>query len=160
MKIIKPKRRKHTCVQIWKAAPDKVFPLLCPVRETDWIPGWDPKLVVSNSGVMERDCLFVEPETPSDAIWIVTSYEPNRFVEMYKTVPEVTVSKFSIRLDPGQENTTRACVFYEHTAIGQKGEKVVDDFTADSFTEFMNYFEAAINHYLTTGQIIGENPQP
>lgn len=158
MNIIKPKRRKHTCEQTWKATQDKVFPLLCPVRETEWIPSWDPKLVVSNSGVMERDCLFVEPETPNDAIWIVTSYEPNQFVEMYRTVPGVTVSKFSIRLDPEQENTTKACVSYEHTAIGKKGEKIVEDFTADSFTEFMNHFETAINHYLTTGQIIDENP--
>ncbi len=157
MKIIKPKRREHRCLQTWKAAPEKVFPLLCPVRETDWIPGWQPKFVVSNSGVMELDCIFVEPATPNDATWIVTRYELNRFVEMYRIVPEATVRKFSIKLEPGPENTSRAYVAYDFTAIGKEGEKVVDEFTAASFNEFMKRFETAINHYLTTGQKIAEN---
>lgn len=157
MKIVEPKRRKHSCVQTWKSTPDRVFPLLCPVRETDWIPGWDPQLVVSNTGVMEHDCIFVEPATPNDAIWIVTSYDPNRFVEMYRTVPGVTVSKFSIKLEATQDNATSAFVTYEHTAIGDEGEKIVDGFTADSFAEFMSHFDAAINHYLTTGSKIDDN---
>lgn len=158
MKIVKPKRKKHSCVQTWNATPDRVFPLLCPVRETDWVPGWDPKLVVSNSGVMEHDCIFVETESPNDAIWIVTSYEPNHFVEMYRTVPGVTVSKFSIKLTPQQYAETVAQVSYEHTALGQDGEKIVDEFTADSFSDFMSHFKAAINYYLTTGKIIEDNP--
>lgn len=158
MKIAQPKRRKHSCVQTWKSTPDRVFPLLCPVREMDWIPGWDPKLVISKSGVMERDCIFVEPVVPNNAIWIVTSYDTNRFVEMYRTVPGVTVSKFSIKLEPADDATTTAVVAYEHTAIGDDGEKIVDDFTADSFAEFMGHFEVAINHYLTTGSMIGNDP--
>ena len=154
MKIAQPKRRKHSCIQTWNATPDKAFPLLCPVRETDWIPDWDPKLVVSNSGVMELDCLFIEPDTPNDAIWIVTRYDPNRFVEMYRTAPAVTVSKFSITLDEAKDGTTRAFISYEHTALSNEGEKAVNNFTSEHFNELMNHFEAAINHYLSTGQKI------
>jgi len=160
MKIMKPRRRKQSCVQTWKATPDRVFPLLCPVRETEWIPGWEPRLVVSESGVMERDCIFVEPETPSDAIWIVTSHEPDRFVEMYRTVPGVAVSRFSIRLHPGDGGSTTACVSYEHTALGEAGEKMVEEFTAEHFAGFMQHFETTINHYLTTGGMVGGASQP
>ena len=29
------------------AEPDKVFPLLCPVREYDWIKGWECRMIHS-----------------------------------------------------------------------------------------------------------------
>jgi len=156
MKVIQPKRIKHNCVQIWKASPEKVFPLLCPVRETDWVPDWNPKLVVSSSGIMELGCLFVTPEEQNDTIWIVTGYEPNCYVEMYEIIPESTVRKFSIMLDREQENSTKAFISYEYTAISEEGEKIVSNFDEASFTEFANHFEKAINYYLTTGRMIGE----
>ncbi len=158
MKLIKPKRMKHSCEQVWKATPEKVFPLLCPVRETDWVPGWNPKLVVSNSGIMELDCLFVTQEEPNDAIWIVTGYESDCYVEMYKTIPGSTVRKFSIRLDSEQKNLTKAFISYEYTALTEEGEKIVNDFDEANFAKFANHFEIAINHYLTTGRMIEENP--
>jgi len=33
------------------AAPEKVFPLLCPVREADWLPGGQYRLIYSDYGV-------------------------------------------------------------------------------------------------------------
>ena len=156
MKVIQPKRKEHRCVQIWNANPERVFPLLCPVRETDWVPDWNPKLVVSNSGVMELDCIFITAEEQSDAIWIVSGYEPNRYVEMYTVIPGSTVRKFSIRLDSEEENKTKASIFYEYTALTKGGEKVVNDFDKANFAEFTNHFEIAINHYLITGRKVEE----
>ena len=40
------------------ATPDRVFPLLCPVREYEWIPGWECDVLHSVSGVAEEDCVF------------------------------------------------------------------------------------------------------
>lgn len=39
-------------------------------------PGWDPLLVVSASGVAERDCAFVTAGPPANAIRYVTRHEP------------------------------------------------------------------------------------
>ena len=158
MKIIKPNRRKHSCVQTWKGTRNEIFPLLCPVRERDWTPGWNPELVVSSSGVMEQECLFVETDTHNDAIWVVTKYEPVNFeVAMYRIVPEVIVGKFSISLDKEDGKTTSASVFYEQTALSTDGNKIVNDFTIESFNKFMEEFKAAIDHYLTTGKMIDVN---
>lgn len=155
MKIIKPVRRKHSCVQIWKGTRIEVFPLLCPVKEKDWTPGWDPKLVISNSGVIEQECLFVEPDTPNDAIWVVTKYDPVNFeVAMYRVVPGVLVGRFAVTLDSEVGKTTSASVSYEQTALGKDGEKTVNEFTAESFTKFMEEFTLAIDHFLTTGDMI------
>lgn len=40
------------------AEPEAIFPLLCPVREFDWIPTWDCDLVYTGSGIAEEGCVF------------------------------------------------------------------------------------------------------
>jgi hypothetical protein len=72
----------RTYTQSLNGEPARVFPLLCPVREADRIDGWDPILVLSDSSVAERDCVFVTAAQPQDAIWYITRHEPNGFVEM------------------------------------------------------------------------------
>jgi len=59
MEIVTPHRVSRTSVQHLAAKPAVVFPLLCPVREADWIDGWDPISVFTNSGAAEPDCIFV-----------------------------------------------------------------------------------------------------
>lgn len=158
MKIIQPVRQKHRCTQVWKGAKDEVFPLLCPVKEKDWTPDWDPKLVISNSGVIEQECLFVEADTPNDAIWVVSKHDPVNFdVAMYRIVPGVLVGRLAITLDSEDGKKTSASVSYEQTALGKDGEKIVNEFTAESFAVFMDEFTLAINHYLTTGKMIEGN---
>lgn len=153
MKIARPIRRKHSCRQVWKGDVSSVFPLLCPVREVEWIPGWDPRLVISESGFMEKNCIFIEPENEIEAIWIVTSYKKNQFLDMYRVLPGVCVSQFTISLFENNE-VTDAEISYEHTALGESGEKIVSEFTNDNFNEFMSHFEEAINHYLVFGEKI------
>jgi hypothetical protein len=101
MTIVVPNRVTRTCTQRLAAAPDAVFPLLCPVREAEWIPGGDPLLVVSASGVAEPDCVFVTPSQPGDAIRYVTRHEPQAgFVEMIRITPALTACRRTIQLRP------------------------------------------------------------
>ena len=58
MNSFKACRVAHEYTQTNPASPEKVFPLLCPVREADWIPGWRYKLIYSESGVAELGCIF------------------------------------------------------------------------------------------------------
>jgi hypothetical protein len=37
-----PVRVTHTYTQTLDGSPAEVLPLLCPVREADWVPGWTP----------------------------------------------------------------------------------------------------------------------
>lgn len=68
MNITRPYRARRTYTQRLVGAPDTVFPLLCPVREADWIEGWDPVWVASNSGVAEPDCVFVTQAASTDVL--------------------------------------------------------------------------------------------
>ena len=55
MNIEKPNRKKHGYTQSLLSPPGKVFPLLCPVMEDKWVPGWVTEKVISNTGVAEKN---------------------------------------------------------------------------------------------------------
>jgi hypothetical protein len=154
MKITKPKRASRSYTQHLVAEPSKVFPLLCPVLEADWIEGWDPISVITNSGVAELDCVFVTSASPNDAIWYITRHEPdNGFVEMLRITPLVTACKLSIRLQP-TDGGSDALVRYTHTSLGPEGDLFVDSFTEDFYRTFMQDWESRINHYLLHGSAL------
>ena len=53
MQVTPPRRVRHSYLQRLVRPPREVFPLLCPVREAEWIPGWNPRLVASFSSPSE-----------------------------------------------------------------------------------------------------------
>jgi hypothetical protein len=161
MKISRPLRVKHTYTQTLAGPPQTVFPLLCPVREAEWVAGWDPKLVISESGVAELDCIFVMHDRPHEAIWVITQWEPQAyFIEFLKVTPGVTVGRIEIRLRPGEANQTLADVSYAYTALSEAGEHFIAHFTEEHYTAFMQEWEAELNHFLTTGRKRPGNPHP
>ena len=151
MNIAKPVRATRTYTQKLVAEPSKVFPLLCPVREADWIDGWDPPAVFSESGVAEPDCVFLTDADPGHAIWYITRHEPDAgFLEMIKITPAVTACKLTIRLRPATGGS-EAAITYSHTSLGPAGDAFVASFTEDHYLQFMREWETRINHYLTHG---------
>ena len=157
MKISPPHRICRSYVQQLVAGPSAVFPLLCPVREADWIEGWDPVAVWSDSGVAEVDCVFVTAApagSPQDAIWYVTRHEPEGgFVEMLKITPGVTVCRLAIQLR-AVASGCEAAVTYTHTSLGPAGDAFVAAFTEAHYRQFMQDWEARMNHYLRTGEAL------
>jgi len=157
--VKKPNRKKHGYAQHLDAPPERVFPLLCPVMEVEWTPGWMPEVVISESGVCERECIFITapemPSNPANSIWLVTKYDPaNWALEMYKIAPEHTVSKLEISLVGDSGDSTTAHISYEITAIGEAGDKFMEEFSEDWYEGFMVEWEGAMNHYLKTGNKI------
>jgi hypothetical protein len=131
--------------------PEKVFPLLCPVRETEWADGWLPELVISSSGVAERDCFFITPDERGTEFWYITRHEPEKwFVEMLKILPGMTACGLNIQLSKNGDEcfTDVTCT---HTSLGPAGDEFVTKFTADYYQKFMQAWEKRLNHFLTTG---------
>ncbi len=154
MQIRQPNRITRTYTQRLVGNPAAVFPLLCPVRECDWIEGWNPIDVISSSGVAEADCIFVTEAQPVNAIWFITRHEAeNGFVEMVKVSPSVTVCKISIQLTPVSTGS-KARVTYTHTSLGPEGNAFIENFSDSYFQQFMREWETRLNHYLATGKIL------
>jgi len=156
--ITNPNRVTHSYRQRLQAAPAKVFPLLCPVRETEWADGWMPELVISSCGAAERDCIFTTADKLGTAIWYITRHEPEGwFVEMLKILPGVTACRLEIRLSESGDGCF-ADITYSHTRLGPAGDEFVARFTSDYYQKFMQVWEKEINHFLTTGRRLIENP--
>ena len=154
MEIRKPVRATRTFTQKLAASPERVFPLLCPVREADWLEGWDPLVVFTSSGVAEPGCVFMTKAAPHPAIWFVTRHEPERgFVEMLKISPEVTACRLQVQLAATSEGC-EATITYSHTSLGPQGDVFVAGFTDEFYEGFMREWETRINHYLRTGETL------
>ena len=151
MNIRAPNRVTRTYKQHLAASASKVFPLLCPVREADWIDGWNPVLVLTQCGTAEQDCVFITDAKVHDSIWYTTRHDPARgFVEMIKITPGVTACKLTIRVRPAKPGS-EAEVTYTHTSLGPEGDVFISSFTAEYYVQFMKEWESRMNHYLKNG---------
>lgn len=153
MDIRTPARVTHTYTQTLDGSSAEVFPLLCPVLETEWCSGWHPRLVLSHSGVAERDCIFITPDaaagTNAEAIWTITEHDPSAgTTEMLKVTPGYLVIRLSIAVRDTEPGRCAADVTYQYTALGPAGEAFVGGMTASAYVTFMREWESELNAYL------------
>lgn len=132
------------------AKPEKVFPLLCPVLEYDWIPGWSCELLNSSSGVAELECVFRTERTDSGSqLWVVSRYEPPSCIE-FTCFNSGTqhVMRLGIRLEPTPEGGTRLVWRRRWIATGPLGDKTIDEFRDDAHRDMMHNLERLMKRYL------------
>ncbi len=155
MKVSKPNSVVHSYTQTIHSPPEEVFPLMCPVREKEWVNGWNPRLVLTESGVAEPGCIFVTPGLPQDAVWIMTDVDPESLhLEILKVIPGVVVGMIDIQLRADGKRSTFADISYTYTSISDYGDEMLADLTEEHFRSFMETWENEINHFLTTGTLL------
>jgi hypothetical protein len=154
------KRVTHEYTQTNVAPPERVFPLLCPVREADWVPGWQYRLICSESGVAEYGCVFITPnEDGTETTWVVIDYDPATFRIAFAWVnPGLVVAQIRICLRKSgtlaSPAHTSALIQYTYTGLSKEGNREVERYDEKWFRHKMQSWEAAINHYLQTGKQI------
>jgi len=164
MTAFKSYRITHEYTQTNAASPEKVFPLLCPVREADWVPDWQYRLIYSESGVAESGCVFTTPNPPvsgpqgqvaPETTWIVTEYDPAAFRIGFVWInPGLVAAEIRIQLAPTPLATTLAHIRYSYTGLSAEGNREVERYDQKWFRSKMEGWESAINHYLRTGRKI------
>jgi len=153
MDIQPPNRVSRTYTQRLCAKPAQVFPLLCPVREAEWLEHWAPLTVLTHSGVAEPDCVFTTEASPRRTFWYITRHEPETwFVEMLRITPETTACRLQIQLWDTPEGCA-ARITYLHTSLGPQGDIYVEAFTEEHYRTFMQDWEDRLDHYLRTGRL-------
>jgi hypothetical protein len=134
------------------ATPERVFPLLCPVREYDWIESWRCELVHSDTGLASPDCIFRTAFSGDGAMtWVVSRYEPPRRIEFTCFVPDQCVVRLDIALEGTTEGDTRLHWSRRFFALGPQGERALEARTAESQRLLMRRLESELNHFLRTG---------
>jgi hypothetical protein len=132
-----------------------VFPLLCPVREYDWIDVWECEMVYSESGVAEEGCVFLT-ELPGRGVetWVVTRYQPARAIEFCRTAGVSRTCHVRVSLEDNGDGTTTLNWAYSHTAIDEVGRQFVEAYSADRFQAEMEGLEARLQHYVSEGEML------
>lgn len=143
-----PTRVSHAYTQHLHAPPEVVFPLLCPEREREWVPGWNPTWIMSVSGVAEEDCVFATDDEHGQSLWVITDHQPTTYVRMYKLTPGLVLTRLDITLRLREANETSADVSYSYTALSENGAAWVAERTAAWYVRFMEQWEKELNTYL------------
>lgn len=125
------KRISRTATFDVDAPPSLVFPLLCPVRERDWLPGWEADIVYSKSGLVENNCIFTtENRQLGPALYVVSRHEPAQGVaEFVVFFPGKLVMKLDIALAPTAAGGTRLQWTRTYTGLSAEGNAALEPMT-------------------------------
>ncbi len=131
-----------------------VFPLLCPLREYDWIEGWKCKMVFSQSGIAESGCVFLT-ELPGRGVetWMVSRYEPNHGIDFCRVAGASRACHLTIDLEDNEDGSTTLLWTYTHTAIDDAGRDFVDAHSAARYQAEMESMKGKLTHYLREGEM-------
>lgn len=182
MNSFQSRRVVHEYTQMNPASPEKVFPLLCPVREADWIPTWRYNPIYSEAGVAELGCIFTTPDPTVEDLsypfgsegnqsesrasaaavalcpvttWMCVDYDPAAFRIAYVWVkPNRVAAHLRIQLSAHSDGQTWTYIRYCYTGLTTEGNHEVESYDRPWFEAKMRGWETAINHYLTTGNMI------
>ena len=90
--------RQHTIIV--NSNKEKLFKVLCLVREGDWLPGFTSETIYSQSGVTELDAIFsTHSNTEEPIIWTIPHYDRFNFIEMIYFQPKMKVVTIKLTLE-------------------------------------------------------------
>ncbi len=138
-----------------EADAETVFPLLCPVREHDWIDVWECRMVYSESGVAEAGCVFLT-DLPKRGVetWMVSRYEPSRLIEFCRIAGASRTCHLKVGLEDQGAGITVLDWTYTHTAVDEVGRRWIEGYSADRFEAEMKGMEARLQHFLREGKML------
>lgn len=135
------------------ASPEKVFPLLCPVKEYDWIPTWQCNLIYSKSGYAELGCVFSTDfgDASGIEIWVVCTYEKSRQIGFVKTGVHIT-TRYTVSLTRSKSGSTIQWE-QELTSIDDQGDLMLDNMTQAVYDQKMKHINDLLDFYLIHGKL-------
>ena len=153
----------RTYTQKIDASPDTVFPLICPVREAEWLDGWGDscELIYSQSGFAEKGCVFrTRSEHAPETIWTISTHDPAaRVVEFVRVTAGLEASTLRVSIRDGRsEGGSEVEVTYASTPLSDQGARyAAHRYDADGLRRSVAWWETSMNHYVRTGSRL---PQP
>ena len=156
MKNIKfsPERMTREYQQTIHTTPEKIFPLLCPVREADWLDGWQYNMIYSKSGLVEEGAVFSTPcEGEEDTVWVVTKHDPKTYlIEFVRFTHRSRTCVLKVAVKSKDGNSSYVDVSYTYTGITPEGNDFLNHFTEDAFLGAVIFWEKSMNYFLETGE--------
>lgn len=141
--------------QTLRAAPERVFPLLCPERERQWLPGWDGRCIHCTSGLAEAGAVFATragSDGDAEVIWCVTEQRPPSRIQFVRWHPGLMVADLHRELHPAgagaREESTWRDICYTYTALAAAGSARIAAMSEAQWREQMTFWETSLNRRL------------
>jgi hypothetical protein len=140
--------------QTINADPAAVFPLLCPVREAEWLDGWQYAMIYSASGLIEEGAVFSTPhDGEKDTVWIVTKHDPEgREIEFARFTHESRTCVLRIAVRAHAAHSSFVDISYTYTGTTPAGNEFIDRLTEAAFVDAVVFWEKSMNYFLETGR--------
>jgi len=152
--VFTAKRIIRNYCQAISAAPGVVFPLLCPVREAEWLDGWKYEMIYSDSGLAEEGCVFSTPgDDEGDTVWVISRYDrENYLIDFTRFTPGSRTCVLKVAVTSKGDTDSNVDISYTYTGITADGNAWIDNFTEDAFLDAVKFWERSMNHFLERGE--------
>lgn len=151
---MKAERKTLSFTMKLEAEPEKIFPLLCPVREYDWIESWKCEMVYADSGFAELDGIFRtdNPATGLEDTWLICRHESPVRIEFvrWNTIRAIHYTISLKAVDGGTESEWKQVL----TGLTEEGNEFVRNLDGREFETMCRTEEKMLNHYLKTGKML------
>lgn len=142
-------RRVTEYTGLVEAPPEAIFPLLCPVREYEWLYGWKCRMIYSRSGVAEDNCIFETEHGGATFTWSLSRFEPPRTVEYTVIAAGLLATRLHITLTPDGRATR---ILWRRVFTGLSPEGNLETLRWQTARDAR--LTAALNHFLKTGAML------
>jgi hypothetical protein len=133
-----------------KADVEEIFPLLCPKREEEWIPGWTCETVWSHSGYNEEGAIFktIKPYG-TELYWTTLQYDiRKKVVDFLITAPRLYMFRFKIKIDRNHDGLLAITFMQVFTSISEEGKAFLKRYESEDFVGRMKNLEEFMNRHL------------
>jgi hypothetical protein len=127
-----------------------IFPLLCPKREEEWIPGWECEVIFSNSGYNEENAIFrtVKPYG-TELYWYTITYDlARRKVDFLITASHLYAFRFTIDVHSLTPDNTILTFTQRFTPVSADGVSLVEQYRQENFQARLQKLGELMSHFL------------
>jgi len=148
-----------TATMFLNYSPGQIFPLLCPVREYEWLEDWSCEMVHSDSGYNELGCVF-QTQFPGEQhtdTSVTSRFDVNERVE-FARINEERCMLFSIRLEAQPSGGTRLTWTQRITALTPAGGWMLQNTDPAELQRLVSELEKKLDYFLGSGQMLRKSP--
>ena len=143
-------RRVISHQQTFQTTPDKLYPLLCPTTEYDWIDGWHCELVYSKSLYQEYNLIFKTDFFNFEETWIMSHVEPNRVLEFVRVSENISI-KVDITICDNLNGTCTGNWIIYATALTPQGNEILKQMKPED--EPIGILLGALDYYIKNDEM-------
>lgn len=145
-----PRQFKRSGMLHISAPIEEVFPLLCPKKEEDWIPGWACETIWSKSGYNEAGAIFrTEKPYGTELYWTTLKYNiKDKIIDFLITAPRLFMFHFTIEIDTSGEDILAITTTQVFTSVSEQGNAFIANFEQEDYDVRVKHLENLIYAYL------------